>query len=39
VDVVEICMIERESRSKGIVKGDGETRPRRSEWRGKRGEE
>lgn len=38
MDVVEICMIERESRSKGIVK-DGETRPRRSEWRGKRGEE
>ena len=28
-------MIERESRSKGIVNGDGETRPRRDEWGGR----
>lgn len=35
MDVVEICMIERESRSKGIVNGDGETRPRRDEWGGR----
>ena len=31
-------MIERESRSKGIVNGDGETRPRRDEWGGERRE-